>query len=95
MADKKFTMLELHLHSDGGLQFGPKSIGRKEADEEEAEDEFESASKGGRGKLAAFGVIGLVVVAVGAVAAKKLLGHEPDLEGIDFEDTVPVEAPSE
>ncbi|WP_423750574.1 hypothetical protein [Salinirarus marinus] len=95
MADKKFTLLELHL-DEGSIQFGPSQMGdvvgkRKteaaptgdgdaNADADESADAGGCSCPGGRaGKLLAVLVVALVV----AVAAKKLLGGDEALDELD------------
>jgi hypothetical protein len=81
MADKKFTLFELHL-DEGSIQFGPSEIGELSGEigtggepEAEPESEPEPTSRGrcpgGKaGKLLAALVVVVLVVAV----AKKLFG---------------------
>lgn len=80
MGDRKFTLLEFHLHSDdGGIQFGPRAMGTEEADESEFETSTESSSatdssSGGSriapviGVIAFFAVAGYVVRRLRSVA---------------------------
>lgn len=84
MADKKFTLLELHL-DEGSIQVGPAALGAggdgitepesKDSGESEGESEGESggdASCPGRklGKL----LVTLLVIAVLVLGLKKVLG---------------------
>jgi hypothetical protein len=88
MADKKFTLLELHL-DDGSIQIGPAALGAEdnEITEPEAEDEGETddGDDGGccpgrkLGKL----LVALLVVAVLAFGLKKVLGGGDDLDELE------------
>lgn len=87
MADKEFTLFELHF--DGGFQLGPKVLGLGGEDEETiAESEESEATTGedsevevdvdsGGPGAALLGLLGVVVL---AVVARRLLGGEDDLE---------------
>jgi hypothetical protein len=85
MADKKFTLLELHL-DEGSIQVGPAALGAEddEITEPEAEDEDEPDDGGccpGRkaGKL----LVVLLILAVLALGLKKVLGGGDDLEELE------------
>jgi hypothetical protein len=88
MAEKKFTLLEVHL-GDGHVQFGPKSIDTRENDERESaaegegDDEDVQETSDGRSLLPL--LFGLLALAVVAAAAKKLTGSDDvdDLEALD------------
>ncbi len=93
MSDRKITLLELHV--DGETQFGPKSIGGlpfgSDADDADADPDADAdeaeAESGSKGK--AIGVlIGLVVLAGIAVAAKKFRGGDDELEEFEEPDVV-------
>ncbi len=82
MGDRKLTLFELHLHGD--TQFGP-NIGEKSGTEETADEgesvpEIEIEADGGAPTK---GLLGLVVLLVALVAAKRLLGGDDEAE---FED---------
>jgi hypothetical protein len=62
MANREITLLELHFHSDGDVQVGPRVLGRD--DEAETTDDGRSL----RGPLLA----GLALVALAAVAGVAL-----------------------
>mgnify|MGYP000170990375 CR=1 FL=1 len=80
MADKKFTLLELNL-GDGTIQIGPATLGEGSSDEAEpapddsdpADDET-SGGCGCPGKKAGKLLAVVLVLALVALAAKKLLG---------------------
>jgi len=88
MADKKFTLLELHL-DDGSIQVGPAALGAEdnEITEPETEDEDEDEVDGGgcgcparkAGKL----LVVLLVLAVLALGLKKLLGGGEELDELE------------
>ena len=98
MADKKFTLIELHF--DGDTQFGPGSIGEAlpigstdstAESESETEDETGAVEEsGGKGKSAVGALIALVVLVGIAVAAKKFRGgdEETDLERDEEPDVI-------
>ncbi len=77
MADKQFTLFELHF--DGGVQIGPKLLGGDEAETEDdaasipVESEDDAGGPGG----ALLALLGLVVL---AAVARKVLGGDDDLE---------------
>ena len=81
MADKKFTLLELHL-DDGSIQVGPSVLGAEDNEITEPETEDEDESDGGTcpgrkvGKL----LVVLLVLALLALGVKKLLGGGDDLD---------------
>lgn len=83
MADKEFTLFELHF--DGGFQLGPKVLGvggegeGEDVDEENEESEaIEIDSETGGGPGAA--VLGLLALVVVAAVLRRVLGGEDDLE---------------
>lgn len=85
MADKKFTLLELHL-DEGSIQVGPAAPGTEDngITEPESEDPDEGDDGGccpGRklGKL----LVVFLVLAVLALGLKKLLGGGDDLEELE------------
>jgi len=90
MADKKFTLLELHL-DDGSIQVGPAALGAEdnEITEPEAEDEYEDedqADDGGCGcpaRKAGKLLVVLLVLAVLALGLKNVLGGGEDLEELE------------
>jgi hypothetical protein len=86
MADKKFTLLELHL-DDGSIQIGPSAIGAEdnEITEPESKDPDESESDGGccPGRKAGKLLVVLLVLAVLALGLKKLLGGGEDLDELE------------
>ena len=73
MAEKSFTLLELHL--DGPLQFGPRQLGSSTADSETPENEAtDTQESGGIGRI----VFGLVLLITVVAIAKKLRGGDDD-----------------
>jgi hypothetical protein len=85
MADKKFTLLELHL-DEGSIQVGPAALGTEDngITEPESKDPDEGDDGGccpGRklGKL----LVVFLVLAVLALGLKKLLGGGDDLEELE------------
>jgi hypothetical protein len=86
MADKKFTLLELHL-DDGSVRLGPATLGAEdnEITEPESKDPDESESDGGccPGRKAGKLLIVLLVLAVLVFGLKKLLGGGEDLEELE------------
>lgn len=84
MADRKFTLLELHF--DRGFQIGPKTIGvggddeaedlEAEAEDEEFDDEESGSGLAGAGKA----LLALVLLAGIAVVVRKLLGGDDEAE---------------
>jgi hypothetical protein len=85
MADKKFTLLELHL-DEGSIQIGPSVIGDEQTEitEPESKDPDEGDDAGtcpGRkaGKL----LVVLLVLAVLTLGVKKLLGGGDDLDELE------------
>lgn len=89
MADRKFTLLELHF--DGATQFGPRAIGDglpfdllTEADASGDPDEppvGEEDDGGGRGLIG--GVIALALLVGMAFALNKLRGGDEQAEAAD------------
>lgn len=88
MADKKFTLLELHL-DEGSIQVGPAALGAggdgitepESKDSGEGEGESESESEGeGEGDASCPGrklgklLVALLVIAVLVLGLKKVLG---------------------
>jgi len=66
MGDRSLTLLELHFHSDGDVQVGPRWLGRA--------SESERRSGGGRSlPLGLVVAVALVVLAAGAAAARRTL----------------------
>lgn len=95
MSDRKFTILELHI--DGETQLGPKTLGERlpigeptenaDADEDEITATPEDEDTGGNKAIGV--LIGLVVLAAIAVAAKKFRGgDDEELEEFDEPDVV-------
>jgi hypothetical protein len=89
MADKKFTLLELHL-DDGSIQIGPAALGTEdnEITEPETEDEDESESESGDGGCCPGRKVGkllvvFLVIALLALGLKKLLGGGEDLDELE------------
>lgn len=90
MADKKFSLLELHLH-DSSIQFGPSSLrtggaGSEPSDSDETEPALDSAAdaadESGRSGLGP--LLGLGALAVAGYAVKKLFSSSDDgYEGMD------------
>ncbi|AZH25437.1 hypothetical protein [Haloplanus aerogenes] len=86
MADKKFTLLELHL-GDGTVQIGPATIGDESANEitePEQKDPDESEDGGAcpmrkAGKL----LVVLAVLVLLTLGVKKVLGGGEDLEELE------------
>jgi len=83
MADKKFTLLELHL-GDGTVQIGPATIGDESSEVAEPEGEGTDEDDGGcpackAGKL----LLVLLVVALLALGIKKALGGGDDLDELE------------
>ena len=88
MADKKFTLLELHL-GDGTVQIGPATIGTEPdgSTEPEATDAHEpggeDADGGCPGRTAAKVLLVVAVIALAAGVARKLLGGDEELEELE------------
>ena len=89
MADKKFTLLELHL-DEGSIQVGPAALGAggdgitepesKDSGESEGESGGDASCPGRKlGKL----LVTLLVIAVLVLGLKKLLGGGDDLEELE------------
>jgi len=84
MADKKFTLLELHL-DDGSIQVGPSVLGAEdnEITEPETEDEDESDCGTCPGRKVGKLLVVLLVLALLALGVKKLLGGGDDLDELE------------
>jgi hypothetical protein len=87
MADKKFTLLELHL-DDGSIQIGPSALGDEdnEITEPESEDEDEGGSEDGGtcpGRKAGKLLVVLLVLGLLALGLKKALGGGEDLDELE------------
>lgn len=84
MAEKKFTLFEVHL-GDGNIQFGPKVLRGGRRDDEDESEEFEDESSGGRSLLPF--VLALAVLVGVAFAAKRFVGVDDaeldELEELD------------
>jgi hypothetical protein len=84
MADKKFTLLELHL-DDGSIQVGPSALGTEDNEITEPETEDPDEDGGGTcpgrkvGKL----LVVLLVLALLALGLKKALGGGEDLDELE------------
>jgi len=89
MADKKFTLLELHL-GDGTVQIGPATLGGTDEAAEPAEPDAEESADGddeggcgcpGRtvGKL----LLAVLVLALLVLGVKKALGGGEDLDELE------------
>jgi MYXO-CTERM domain-containing protein len=81
MADKEYTLFELHF--DGGFQVGPERLdaaddAETDADTETADDvEIDVESDGGGPGALLLGLLGLVVI---AAVVRRVVGGEDDLE---------------
>jgi hypothetical protein len=87
MAEKKFTLLELHL-GDGTVQIGPATIGTEPdgPTEPEATDAHETGAEdagGCPGRTAAKVLLVVAVIALAAGVARKLLGGDEELEELE------------
>jgi len=85
MADKKFTLLELHL-DEGSIQIGPSAIGdeQPEITEPESKDPDESDDGGCcPGRKAGKGLVVLLVLGVLVLGLKKVLGGGDDLDELE------------
>lgn len=85
MADKKFTLLELHL-DEGSIQVGPSVIGDEqnaitEPESKDSDEDDDGGSCPGRkfGKL----LLVLVVLVVLALGIKTVLGGGDDLDELE------------
>jgi len=85
MADKKFTLLELHL-GDGTVQIGPATIGDESSDVTEPEAKDSDEEDGGCGcparKVGKLLFV-VLVVALLALGIKKALGGGEDLDELE------------
>jgi len=100
MSDRKFTLIELHI--DGETQFGPKTISdalpigadddttaAEAAEDDDAIAADDDATDDSSGAKAIGVLIGLVVLAGIAIAAKKFRGgDDEELEEFDEPDVV-------
>ncbi|MEF8855889.1 MAG: hypothetical protein V5A16_00555 [Haloplanus sp.] len=85
MADKKFTLLELHL-GDGTVQIGPATLDGGDASDDATESGADDATGNGGccpgrkvGKL----LLALLVLALFALGLKKTLGGGEDLDELE------------
>ncbi|AXG06952.1 hypothetical protein DU500_11230 [Haloplanus rubicundus] len=85
MADKKFTLLELHL-DEGSIQVGPSVIGDEQNTITEPESKDSDESESGdccAGRKAGKLLVVFLVLAVLALGLKKVLGGGDDLEELE------------
>jgi len=85
MADKKFTLLELHL-GDGTVQIGPATIGDEPSGVTEPEAEDADEGDGGcgcPGRKAGKLLLVLLVLALVVVVVKKVLGGSEELDELE------------
>ena len=84
MADKKFTLLELHL-DDGSIQVGPSALGGEDNEITEPETKDPDEDDGGTcpGRKAGKLLVVLLVLAILALGLKKALGGGEDLDELE------------
>jgi hypothetical protein len=69
MSDRNLTLFALHLHSDGDVQFGPKSLDRGREEAEQAEEALPDLGTGDSGLSPTVLAGALGVAALAAAAA--------------------------